>query len=145
MKKIIKLFFLFCFSAIILSACNKSDTPAQQSEHIVTKVDISCQREQMRIDRHYTDNKKMQSVLLYLRLIDPQGKPDKDPEQLGKDIFEITVHLVGGKKRVYRQTAHRYFSEDFRPWQTIDPSDATGLYILLQKLPGDSPVAAFST
>jgi len=140
-KKAVKLFILFCFSAIIMSGCGKSDTTVQTSDHIVTRVDVLCQQEHVRIQRHYTDNKKMESVLLYLRLLKPNGTPDTDPDRLGKDIYEITVHLVGGKKRVYRQTGHRYFSVDFSPWKTIDPGKAHSLYALLRQLPGDLPVS----
>ena len=84
----------------------------------------------------------MEWVLIYLRLLKPLGKPDSDPDSLEKDIYEITVHLSDGSKRFYRQKAHRYFSKENRPWQSINPEYAAGLYSLMQHLPSD-PVFAY--
>lgn len=145
MKKAAKFFLLFCFSVIIISACSKSDTPVQISERIVTRVDVLCRQDKGRITRHYTDNKKMEAILLYLRLLHPKSPPTTLPELSEQDIYEITVHLSGGKKRVYRQTGHRYFSKDNRPWQMIDPQDAYRLYSLLRLMPDDLPVLQFLT
>ncbi len=144
MKKVIKIFVLFCFTTLIISGCGSNDSPVKRLCRVVTQVDISCQREHMHIARHYTDNKKMQSVLLYLRLLQPGAAPESAPNLLKKDIFEITVHLSDGKKRIYRQTGHRYFSMDSRPWQMIKPEDAHKLYTLLRQLPGDPPVYQIS-
>ena len=138
MKKAVKTFVLFCFFAIIMSGCGDHDTQVKTSDHIVTQVDVLCQQEHIRIQRHYTNNEKMESVLLYLRLLNPQGTPDANPNLLEKDVYEITVHLSGGKKRVYRQTAHRYFSKDFQAWEMIEPGKAFELYHILQKFPSDS-------
>lgn len=141
MKRTLKLFILFCFTAIIMCGCNQTDTPKQPLSHVVTKVDVLYRRNNMLLQRHYTDNKKMQSVLLYLRLLEPKKLPDSQPEITGSDICQITVRLSDGQKRVYRQTRHRFFSNDYRPWETIDPGKAYDLYVLLQKLPSD-PVFA---
>jgi hypothetical protein len=95
----------------------------------------------MLIQRHYTDSQKMEYVLLYLRLLKPFGKPDTDPDQLDKDVYQITVHLSDGDRRIYRQKAHKYFSWDSRPWQKIDPAQASGLYALMEHLPSDTVMA----
>ena len=138
MKKIIKLFVLFCFCAFIISGCSKNDTPANPLCRVVTRVDISCQHENILIQRHYTQNEKMESVLLYLRLLKPLGKPQTDPDSIDAEIFEITVHLSDGKQRIYRQKAHRYFSQQTRPWETIDPQQASMLYSIMRHLPSDT-------
>ncbi|MBQ8359889.1 MAG: hypothetical protein IJX37_08330 [Oscillospiraceae bacterium] len=140
MKKAIKLFLLFCFSTIILSGCVANDTPQKPLCRVVTQVDISCRREHMLMQRHYTNPEKMEYVLLYLRLLKPLGKPDTDPEQIHKDVYEITVHLSDGSKRLYKQKAHRYFSRESRPWELIDPAQAAGLYRLMEKLPSDPTI-----
>lgn len=138
MKKFIKLLILFCFSALILSGCNANDPKQAPLCRVVTQVDISCRKEHMLISRHYTDMKKMESVLLYLRLLDPQGRPDTDPGSLNKEVYQITVHLSDGKQRIYRQKAHRYFSRDNGSWRVIDPEKASGLYTLMRRLPSDA-------
>lgn len=138
MKKFLKLGFLFCFVGVIMSGCGNIDAPPTPLTRVVTRVDISCRREHMLIQRHYTDMEKMESVLLYLRLLKPMGKPGTDPDRIHKDVYEITVHLSDGNKRIYRQKAHRYFSANARPWKMIDPEQAAGLYTLMRKLPSDS-------
>ncbi len=141
MKKIIKLLILFCFSAIIMSGCSANHAQTQPLTRVVTQVDISCRKENMLIQRHYTDSQKMEYVLLYLRLLKPFGKPDTDPDALEKDIYEITVSLSDGSRRIYRQKAHKYFSWDSRPWQMINPAQASGLYALMEHLPSDTVMA----
>ena len=137
MKKFAAAFFLFCSTFIIMSGCRKNHTPPSLSR-VVTKVDIFCQSEGARIERHYTDMRKMEYVLLYLRLLKPLGKPDLDPELLDKDVYEITVHLSDGSRKRYRQKAHKYFSRDERPWEMIHPGQAAGLYELIRYLPSDT-------
>lgn len=138
MKKAVKRFVLFCFSVLIMSGCGKNDAQTSPLCRVVTQVDIACRREDLLIQRFYTDPEKMESVLLYLRLLKPLGKPETDPEPLYKDVYKITVHLSDGKKRIYRQKAHRYFSKDSRTWEKIDPEYASGLYSLMRRFPSDA-------
>ena len=140
MKKIIKLLFVCCFVLFILSGCIKNDTLQKPLCRVVTQVDISCQTEHMLMQRHYTQPEKMEYVLLYLRLLKPSGKPDVDPEQLNKDVYNITVFLSDGTKRLYRQKAHQYFASDSGPWKKIDPEKAAGLYRIMEKIPSDSAI-----
>ena len=79
----------------------------------------------------------MQSVLLYLRLLKPFGKPDTDPELVAAPVFEITVQLSDGQRHIYRQKDHRYFSKNALPWENIDPARASGLYALMRHYPSD--------
>lgn len=140
MKKAIKLALIFCFSAIILYGCGTDNAQPKTLCRVVTQVDISCQTEHMLMQRHYTHPEKMEYVLLYLRLLKPSGKPDTDPDQLDKDVYNITVYLSDGTRRQYRQKAHRYFSRDSRPWEMIDPAQAAGLYRLMEKIPSDPTI-----
>ena len=137
MKKAITIFILFCFTSIIMSGCLANHS--RPLTKVVTQVDISCQQEDVNISRHYTDSQKMEYVLLYLRLLKRKGKPDADPDTMDKDIYEITVHFSDGSSRLYRQKAHRYFSEGSGAWQMIDPVQAAGLYKLMEHLPSDPP------
>lgn len=137
MKRTVLIFILFCFSSIIMSGCLANHS--RPLTKVVTQVDISCQQEDVNISRHYTDTQKMEYVLLYLRLLKRKGKPDADPDTLDKDIYEITVRFSDGSNRVYRQKAHKYFSEGVGAWQLIDPAQAAGLYKLMEKLPSDLP------
>ena len=137
MKKFTLLFILFCFGTVIISGCSKQNTQLVPQCRVVTRVDISCVHEKGLIQRNYTDSEKMESVLLYLRLLKPFGKPETDPELIDAAVFEITVHLSDGDRHIYRQKDHRYFSENSHPWKKIDPTKASGLYALMRHYASD--------
>ena len=139
MKKTARLLFLFCISALIMPGCAQTHTPP--ITRVVTQVDISCERETLLLHRHYTDPQKMESVLLYLRLLKPIGTPQPPPEISDGALYEIILSLSDGSQRHYRQLDHRYFSKDAGPWMLIDPEQAAGLYFLMQKLPSDPAFA----
>ena len=132
MKRILK---ILCLIPVLLCGCGKK--AAKPVMQVVTGVDISCQYEDAQISRHYTKSPKMEYALLYLRLLDTGKPPEIDPNTLDKPVFEIAVTLSDGSKDIYRQKAHRYFSKNGRPWQTIDPEQAAGLYRLIAKVPSD--------
>lgn len=136
MKKFLKLFLSFCLTAFIISGCGANNAPKPLCR-VVTGVDIACRQEHMLIRRHYTDHKKMQSVLLYLRLLDTLGQAKVDPEAVRDDVYEITVHLSDGNRHIYRQAAHRYFRRNAQPWEMIDSAQAAQLYTLMRQLPSD--------
>lgn len=133
MKRIRKILVLV---AMLLWGCGKA-VPRPVS-HIATGVDIFCQEQDVQISRHYTNSPKMEYVLMYLRLLEPLGKPETDPDTLEAAVFEITVTMADGSRQVYRQKAHRYLSSNGGPWKTIDPEQAAGLYRLIAKVPSDS-------
>ena len=144
MKKVVKLFFLSFFIAVIMCGCAKNNTKTHPFCRVVTRVDITCQHEDLLIRRHYTDTQKMESVLIYLRLLKPLTISVADAEGVDADIYEITVHLSDGVRRVYRQKAHRYISKDFRAWKDVDPGHAAQLYALMRHYPSDTDVPAFA-
>lgn len=135
MKKQRMLSWMLCFWMLLFCGCGKETVPP--ACRVVTQVDIFCQHEDVQIRRHYTQPQKMEYVLLYLRLLKPQGMPQIDPEQVDADVYEITVKLSDGEVKRYRQKDHRYFSEGSLPWQTIDPEQASQFYRLLGKIPSD--------
>ena len=135
MKKLCKLFILLCFCSTILSGCRKNET--KPLCRTVTAVDISCQQEDVLIQRHYTDSRKMEYVLLYLRLLEPIGTPDTDPDEVDADVYRITLQLSDGEEKIYRQKDHRYLSAGSQPWKSISPAQAAGLYQLMRSVPSD--------
>ena len=139
MKRMSKLFFIGCV-CLIMSGCSRNNPPAPPLCRVVTQVDIFCQQKNMMLRRHYTQPQKMESVLLYLRLLKPLGKPETDPDNVEREVYEISVHFSDGEKRVYRQKAHRYLSVDNKPWETIAPEQASELYKLMQHYPSDTPI-----
>ncbi len=134
MKKI-TILLLCCFCAVLFGGCDKTDnTPICR---VVTGVEINCQHEDVHIRRYYTDTEKMEYVLIYLRLLEPMGHPAKNPDTVDAEVYEITLQLSDGNRKIYRQKDHRYLSANSGPWQSITPEQAEGLYRLMRKIPGD--------
>ena len=125
MKRKLMLFLLLCGAFSCLWGCRSQQKPLCR---IVTQVDIACDYKGVPIRRHYTDTKKMEAVLLYLRLLHTGGVPTVDPDTVDSDIFEITVTLSDGKKQHYAQKDHRYFRKGKSGWMNISPEQASGLY-----------------
>lgn len=134
MKRWIVFLMFLCFFAF--PGCHAKPLPPQPLCRVVTRIDITCQQQDVRIHRRYTDFQKMQWVLIYLRLAEPKYTPQPKAQQLG-DIYEIRLLFSDASTRIYRQTSHRYLSLDGRPWQAIEPSYAAGLYALMRALPSD--------
>ncbi len=128
----------FSFPAILLICLCLSGCQTQQPLcRVVTRVDIACEHDGIPIRRVYTDTKKMEAVLLYMRLLRPKGVPQADPEAVDADVYEITVSLSDGQQHIYRQKAHRYFQEAASLWESIAPEKAAGLYSLMRHYESD--------
>lgn len=134
MKYFYKICCIFCLCCTLFSACAPKEIP-QPLCRVVTEINIVCDHPKAQIRRHYTDSKKMQYVLIYLRLLKPKTTTALPTET--DDLYSIQISFSDGSKRTYRQTAHRYLSRDNEPWKSIDPSSASGLYFLMRKLSSD--------
>lgn len=140
MNKRGKLFPLLILVLFIFSGCSRIHTPDETSPDLrmVTRVDVACTRDGETIRRSYTAPEKLEAMLLYLRLLDPQGRADTNPEELVGTASEITLHFSNGQNRVYRQRGDRFLSKDAEPWQNIDREHAEKLYPLLLLMDSDT-------
>ena len=111
--------------------------PAETPVRVVTHIDITYENGSIQTQRHYEDDKKMNQVLNYLRLIDPYGRPAVDPEIIKGSQFHIELAYSDGSSKVYRQKADRYMQIDGGDWKTIDPARAEELSLLLGQLESD--------
>ena len=134
MKRKLMLFLLLCGALVCLWGCRSQQKPLYR---IVTQVDIACDYKGTPIRRHYTDTKKMEAVLLYLRLLRTGGAPAVNPDAVEADIFEITVTLSNGQTQQYAQKDHRYFRKGKSGWMNISPEQASGLYKLMRYYESD--------
>ena len=132
-----KLVFLMIFAALVFSMPGCKKDHSQFTYRAVTEIDIVTYQEDLLLRRHYTDGKKMQYVLTFLRLLKPTGKPDIDPEELTEDMFLIALTFSDGSRNFYRQTGHRYVAKDDQNWFSIDPYQALKLYELMAHVPSD--------
>ena len=131
--------FLLCFLCVLslsISGCRQRHSDGS-TYRAVTQIDIVTKQSDQLLRRHYTDAKKMQYVLTFLRLLEPVGKPDIDPETLTEDMFLIALTRSDGSRVYYRQTGHRYVCKDSEHWFSIDPMQAVKLYELMANLPSD--------
>lgn len=134
MKKAV--FSMLVLILLFLGGCQKKHQ--LQNPRLVTQVDISCHKEDVQILRHYTDEKKIESVLLYVRLAEDGRPAAAAGDRATGEIYKITVTRADGEITQYRQKDHRYFSRDRQSWHEIDPEQAEGLYRLIRYLPSDS-------
>ena len=140
MKKKILLFVFVLFSALSLTGC--SNVHAKKPQYrVVTGVDISCRHRDVIIQRHYTDSEKMESVLNYLRFAVDGKKPERDPNSVDAEVFQIRVQLSDGQSHIYEQKDHRYFRKYQQGWTALDPMHAAKLYALLRQYENDDRVS----
>lgn len=136
MKKYLKISLFLCFLMFLLPGCGKfSDKPHYR---VVTGVDISFQHEDALLTRHYTQTEKVESVLMYLRLLKPLNKPQVPPELSNDDIYRITLYLSDGVTKDFYQAQHRYLIRPDKRFTMIDPGQASELYRLMRYYPSDA-------
>ena len=127
-----KILPLFALLTVLLSGCaNQSRKP---SVRVVTRVEVTCIRDGELLQRQYTDAEKMQSLLNYLRLLEPRGTASIDPELTLGNAYEITLHFSRGAPTVYYQRSERFLSKNRHPWQKVDSRLSGELYPILEEL-----------
>ena len=134
MRKFAKIFCLAVAVAVLLTGCGQKESAA--GSRVVTGVQVTFQEEDVQLFRHYTQEQKMEYVLLYLRLLKKKGLAKPQPDTVRRE-YCITVTRADGSRTVYRQRAHRYLSVDGSPWENIAPAQAAELYKLLRYVPSD--------
>lgn len=134
MKKIMMFLHVIIFCTVIMYGCEQNHTsPVYRA---VTRVDIVTQHDHQLIRIGYNTPEKMRPILLYLRLMKPEGKPVQTEENTN-DMYMICISLSDGTQHYYRQAAHKYVSIGNGPWKAIDPGHAAKFYSILRKLPAD--------
>ena len=133
MKKLLIILFLgVCFSC----GCSSKNAYVAPSR-IVSSIDIYCKKSSGTIFRHYTDPGKVEAVLHYLRLLDPNGPTIVSQEAMEGDLFEIVVHTQDGGVRIHRQRSDSFAALHRRYWGRIDRSLGMRLGHMMTLLPSD--------
>ena len=135
MKKLI----IILFSGIVFSlhGCGFQAPGYTAPSRIVSAVDICCRRASGSISRHYEKPEKVEAVLHYIRMLDPNGPTPVTEEALKNDLYEITVHLQDGGTRTHLQRGDTFAALHRRYWGTIDRSVGLRLGHILTLLPDD--------
>ncbi len=132
--KIIFLSFVFLFAG-----CGRQENVQQSpAPRIVTRVEISRKAADGESLHNYTDSEKIRAILLYLRLLTPQGKPDIDPDRAQGPYYEITLYYGRDASKIYRQKGNKYLSVDAKPWALVEPDQGKHIESILKNIPSDN-------
>lgn len=132
-RKTFVLFFL-SFMMCVFCGCSHREPENAPVCTVVTRIELSRQDG---ITRTYSQSEKMEKILDYLRLADPFGLPDEDPETAEGHSYRIVVYSSDGQERCYWQKSDRYMRVDGGDWQKIKKGQGQQLDELLMTLPGD--------
>ena len=121
----------------LLCGCSKLHIPQQQAGRIVTGITVMYENESVRFFRRYTTDEKIQNILAYLRLMDPKGAAQTNPETLPGGLYTITLLYADGNSLIYRQKNNNYLQEGNGKWKNIDPKKAEWLSQLIGKTESD--------
>ena len=121
---------------LLLTGCQPK---APEKPRLVHEILITGVHQDAPLEIFYSDPRKMEAILYYLRSLEDLGRPDTDPERIMGDRFKITVSFTDGSQNVYRQQADQFLSRNSHPWRIIDSNKAKLLYPLLAGMPPDQP------
>ena len=96
MKKL--MIILFLGIALSLPGCDNSSRDHVAPSRIASSVDIFCKRPSGIIRRHYEKPEKIEAVLHYVRMLDPNGPVEISDDVIWEDYYEIVVHVYDGGK-----------------------------------------------
>ena len=133
---------LIFFMATLLYGCSlpSSHADSQPLCRIVTQITVIQQDDAAASQKLYTDAEKMQSILNYLRLIDPYGSPSVDPKSVDGSTVRIIVSHSDGFEQVYEQKADRFMTVNGGRWMCIDSEKAQTLHALIEGMESDPQI-----
>lgn len=129
MKRVAFIFIL----VILLGGCARTEKPS--AYRVVTGVEVEYRQQNSTIRRTYHKPGSMQSILTYLRILQPFGPVNPEGEQ--DSSCQITLHYSHGPDSIYIQQG-QYLQKDGGDWEAVDSARASLLYPLLLLLPSDS-------
>lgn len=131
-----KRWLLLVCVALLLAGCGpRVDTTVRKN--LVTEIIITCQTDTETVERRYTSQAKMRSVLLYIRSVrSPFDAPQQPQEGEGKRVC-ITTVCADQTKKEYWQVGERYFKEGDGNWRQIDSEKGAYLWTIIKLLPSD--------
>ena len=127
-----KMVFLLLIPLLLCGCMGKVSEPTYR---VVTRVEVAYQQQDNTIQRIYHKPGSMQSILTYLRILQPFGPVNPEGEQ--DSSCQITLHYSTGPDSVYIQQG-QYLQKDGGDWESVDSTRASLLYPLLLLLPSDS-------
>ena len=123
--------------ALFCCGCSRIDQETPGRPRLVEKITASYHGTAMELARSYTDQEKMEAVLLYLRHLAPYGPATEETDPLEDSGGHIVLHYSDGTTRVYELYASRYLRIDDGPWQNIKTERGQELPLLLGMMESD--------
>lgn len=127
---------LTCLLMLLLSGCWRGQETSVK-EKLVTQITITCNTDDGQIQRYYTSQDKMRSVLLYIRSVKTPFDAQQQPQEgEGVQVKIVTVTADQTVKTYWQQGLH-YFREGEENWRAIDPEKGANLWMIIKLLPSD--------
>ena len=140
-RKSTAVFTVFITAILLLcvtTGCNRHPEDSGLSNfRVVTAVTVYYDNGPINAQRHYTTDSKMQKILDYLRLINPYGVPNEDPETAVGSDFYIVLSYSDGFQKTYRQKGDRFLQGSDGLWKKIDPAKAEEFGRIVGQLESD--------
>lgn len=122
-----------------LTGCTYYAPPGEDHPvRVVTQIDVAATQAGEIFQFHYTEPEKMQTILQYLRRLEPDQFTPITPDTFRTDAYEICLTLSDGSQTVYHQIYNEYLQKNGGPWQSIDRALAASLPQLLANMPSDT-------
>ncbi len=122
----------FLLVSFFLAGCTAGRMPECR---VVTGVEVQYQMPEGQLTRTYTTQSSIQSVLNYLRMLEPTGIAVPAAET--EFTCRFTVHYSHGPDAVLFQHGSHCLRWENADWQGINDAQAHLLYPLLLLLPSD--------
>ena len=132
-----KRIIILLIAAILLCGCSRIDQETPGRPRLVEKITATYRSTAVELVRSYTDQEKMEAVLIYLRRLAPYGSATEETDPLEPSDGRITLHYSDGTDRVYELYAGRYLRIDNGQWQNIKTERGQELPLLLGMMESD--------
>ncbi len=112
--------YLLILLATFLSPSHGA-APAPETNRVVTQIEVSIVQNGYTSTTTYTDDRQMEAILTYLRMTQPTGAMQYEPDSFRSDSYTFTVYFSDGSQNVYKQIYHDFLQKNTGRWQRIDP------------------------
>lgn len=129
---------LAMLSTVFVWGCSGGGQMSSTPEcRVVQGIRVRFESGPIHFDRVYVAPEKVRPILDYLRIIDPYGPPEEDPETAAGSSFRIELHYNDGCSKTYLQKGDRFMKTEGGPWKRIDPKRARELSRILGRMESD--------
>ena len=132
-----KMMIMLLTVAALLCGCTQIDKETPGKPRVVERITASYHSDAIELRREYTDDKKMQAVLTYLRTLNPYGTVTEESEAAEYHDARITLHYSDSTTKIYRIYANQYLQINGDQWQNIKEDRGRELPLLLGFMESD--------